>query len=82
MRTTLLLPLVAAAMASAATAAPLSRQDAKDRVLADGFTSVAKTEVAPDAWRVWAAKDGVAYEINVDANTGVLTKVVALDPDD
>ena len=55
---------------SLAAQADITRQQASDRVLADGFALVSRTEAVPGLWDVWASKNGLPYEVTIDAATG------------
>ena len=71
-----------AACRSAAAMAPITSQQASDRVLADGFALVVKTEAALGTWNVWASKDGLPYEVKVDAVTGSVVVSTPVGDDD
>jgi hypothetical protein len=65
-----------------ARAASLSRQDAASRAQSAGFMLISKTEQAPGAWDVWASKDGIAYEVKINANDGSLIAAVPVEDND
>lgn len=83
MRTIILSLGIALLQAGAARATPaLTAQQAAADVLKDGYTRVALTERAPDAWDVWASKDGMSYEVKIDPKTGSVIQQVPIDGDD
>ncbi len=43
---------------------------------------ISKTEQAPGAWDVWASKDGIAYEVKINANDGSLIAAVPVEDND
>jgi hypothetical protein len=43
---------------------------------------VSKTEAAPQGWNVWASKDGIAYEVRIDARNGRTIAVIPMENDD
>lgn len=63
-------------------AASLSRQDAMSRAQSAGYTLISKTEPAPGSWDIWASKDGIAYEIKINANNGTLIAAVPVEDND
>ena len=74
----------------------LTQGEASAKVLANGFKLVAKTEpvvarhnpaawdsaAASPNWDVWAVKDGIAYRVTVDGNTGDLVGAAPAVEDD
>ena len=65
-----------------ASAATLSREDALSRVQSDGYGLVSKAEEAPGSWDVWASKDGIPYEVKINAADGSVIAAVPLEAND
>lgn len=55
---------------------------AADRVKSEGYSLISKAEAVPGAWDVWASKDGIAYEVKIDAGSGAVVKAVPVDDND
>jgi hypothetical protein len=66
----------------ASQAATISREDATARVRSAGFTLVSKAEPTPGAWEVWASRDGIPYEVKVNASDGSLLAAVPVEDND
>ena len=60
----------------------ISSDAAVSRALSAGYRLVSKTEAAPGAWDIWASKDGIAYEVKIDARNGSLMTAIPLDDND
>jgi hypothetical protein len=58
-----------------------SAQQAESIALAVGYPLVEKAELVNDRWDVWASKDGIAYNLQIDARTGFFIKESPADDD-
>jgi hypothetical protein len=58
-----------------------SRQQAESIALAVGYPLVEKAELVDHRWDVWASKDGIAYQLQVDPQTGFFIKELPADDD-
>lgn len=70
--------LIAPAFAQEVT----TREAAADRARAEGYSLVSKTDPAPGAWDVWASRDGIAYEVKIDARDGSVIKAIPVEDND
>lgn len=70
--------LLSPALAQAIT----TKEAAADRARAEGYVLVSKTEEAPGVWDVWASRDGIAYEVKIDARDGALIKAIPVEDND
>jgi hypothetical protein len=80
------LPLIALLLILASigpsNAASITRQDAVSRAQSAGYTLISKTEPAPGSWDIWASKDGIAYEVKINANDGSVIAAVPVEDND
>jgi hypothetical protein len=63
-------------------AATLTRQDAVSRAQSAGYTLISKTEPASGAWDIWASRDGIAYEVKINAENGSVMAAVPVEDND
>ena len=63
-------------------AASITRQDAVSRAQSAGYSLISKTEAAPGSWDVWASKEGIAYEVKINARDGSLMTAIPVEDND
>lgn len=68
---------------AAANAGPIANAgDAVADAATNGYSKIALAEHSRKEWEVWASKDGLSYELKIDAQTGAVLQTIPLDSDD